>query len=104
MELKMKNIYLYGASDDCHEIEGDFGEFESYGDIEITFSREEWECKVVAKYTFDGDWGIEIVGELPAAPAPVIFHGIRGNEATATRNIKQAGAVIHLQVPDVLAV
>ena len=32
----MKNIYLYGASDDCHELESDFGaRAESYSGLNI---------------------------------------------------------------------
>lgn len=86
----MKNIYLYGASDDCHEVETDFGQrFESYGDIGIN--------EVVAHYEFDDDWGIELQGAIP--PTWVV-KAINGNAAKGFRYRKDAGVFIHIQVPE----
>ena len=54
----MKNIYLYGASDDCNECETDFaGDYESYYGIKINH--------IFAEYYFDGDWGIRLKGNIP---------------------------------------
>ena len=75
----MKNIYLYGASDDCHGIDTDFDSgFEGYGDIGINDIR--------AKYTYDGDWKIQLFGKLPAN--------------WKVKKIEGTSEFIHIQVPD----
>src|SRR4051794_16001993 len=75
----VKNIYLYGASDDLHEIETDYDRgYEGYGDMKINDLR--------AEYTYDGDWHIKLYGEKPPT------WKIRFIEGTST--------FIHIQVPD----
>lgn len=86
----MKNIYLYGASDDCMECETDFGiNAESYEGIKIN--------NVNVKYVFDDDWGIWLVGDVPKT---WVVRAIEANCATAARNRKYGGQFIHIQVPD----
>ena len=84
-----KNIYLYGASDDCCECESDFGDYESYSKIKINH--------VVAEYKFDGDWGIRLVGNVPET---WIVKCISGNCCSEYRDIDLAGQFIHIQIPD----
>ena len=86
----MKNIYLYGASDDCCELETDFGKSaESYSQLKIN--------NVVVDYLFDGDWGVKLVGKIPQGWK---VHAIRGNCASAFRDKENAGQFIHIQIPD----
>ena len=94
-EIKMKNVYLYGASDDCHEIETDFDSgFESYVDIRIKNSKNK---EVIAKYIFDGDWGVQLLGDIPKEWK---IKTIEGNCAVELRYKENAGNVIHIQIPD----
>jgi len=85
----MKNIYLYGASDDCHEVESDFGDYESYGRIKIN--------DIVAKYHYDGDWGIELIGDIPTTWK---VKTVSANAPPKYRWRDDAGQFIHIQVPD----
>jgi len=90
----MKHLYLYGCSDDCHEIEGDW-EFESYGDIELAPG-------LIAHYEYHGDWGIRLHGEVPPG---WIVKTICGNAPSAFREHlakdgQPAGQFIHIQIPD----
>lgn len=84
----MKNIYLYGASDDCCEIETDFdGGFEAYGNIGIN--------NIVAEYKYDSDWGIRLVGEIPSSWK---VRCITGN--SPFRYEENTGQFIHIQIPE----
>lgn len=75
----MKNIYLYGASDDCHELESDFGvSAESYSGLKIN--------DVFIDYKFDGDWKINIKGEFP--------------KTWIVKKIVGTSDFIHIQIPD----
>ena len=86
----MKNIYLYGASDDCHEVETDFDNgFESYGDLAIN--------QVRVHYQYDGDWGVELIGDVPPSWK---VHTIDGNAPSDFRHRTMAGQFIHIQVPE----
>ena len=86
----MKNIYLYGASDDCCELETDFGKSaESYSQLKIN--------DVIADYKFDGDWGIRLLGSVPETWK---VRAIQGNCAEDFRRLKNAGQFIHIQIPD----
>ncbi len=80
----MKDIYLYGLSDDCHEAQvfydhGTYELFESYGVMFIG--------NVIARYEFGGspDWKITLEGDIP--------------ESWTVRQPMDAG-FIHLRVPD----
>ena len=85
-----KNIYLYGASDDCCECETDFiGNYESYSKIKINH--------IIAEYKFDGDWGVKLTGDIPESWK---VHAIAGKCCRAYRDVKNAGQFIHIQVPD----
>lgn len=86
----MKNIYLYGASDDCCELESDFGvRAESYSNLKIN--------DVVVEYLFDGDWGVMLTGKIPSS---WIVRAIQGNCASDFRRKENAGQFIHIQIPD----
>jgi len=86
----MKNIYLYGASDDCCELETDFGKSaESYSNLKIN--------NVVVEYLFDGDWGVKLEGKIPTSWK---VRAIRGNCASAYRKLENAGQFVHIQIPD----
>lgn len=86
----MKNIYLYGASDDCCECETDFcGSYESYSKIKINH--------IVAEYCFDGDWGIQLVGQVPHTWR---VKYIEGNCYSKWRGQENAGQFIHIAIPD----
>ena len=75
----MKNIYLYGASDDCHELESDFGaSAESYSSLKID--------DVFVDYEYNGDWKINLRGELP--------------KSWVVKNIEGTSDFIHIQIPD----
>jgi len=75
----MKNLYLYGASDDCHELESDFGvRAESYSGLKID--------DVFVNYTFDGDWKINLKGNVP--------------KTWIVRKIEGTCDFIHIQIPD----
>ena len=85
----MKNIYLYGASDDCCELESDFGiSAESYSQLKIN--------KTVIDYKFDGDWGVRLLGDIPTTWK---VHTIRGNCASDFKDKENAGQFIHIQIP-----
>jgi len=86
----MKNIYLYGASDDCCELESDFGKrAESYSQLKIN--------DVIVDYKFDGDWGVRLVGEIPKSWK---VKTIQGNCASDFRGQENAGQFIHIQILD----
>jgi len=87
----MKNLYLHGASDDCREVSTDFNnDFESYGDIKIN--------GVLVHYEYNGDWGIELIGDIPST---WIVKGISGNAPRGFRwKEERAGQFIHIQIPD----
>lgn len=85
----MKNIYLYGASDDCMEVETDYGQnAESYVGIKLG--------PVDVHYVFDGDWGIWLEGEIPPT---WIVRSIRANCAEECRKKPHGGQFIHIQIP-----
>jgi len=86
----MKNLYLYGASDDCCECETDFNEdYESYCGIKIN--------EIEAHYYFDGDWGIKLIGDIPET---WIVRCINGNCCGKFRYQDFSGQFIHIQIPD----
>ena len=86
----MKNIYLYGASDDCCECETDFcGDYESYSKIKINH--------IIAEYQFDGDWGIRLIGSVPDT---WYVKCIEGNCCSECRGKENAGQFIHIVIPD----
>ena len=73
----MKNIYLYGASDDCREVETDFNDgFESYSDIQFFHD-------LIARYEYEGDWGIWLDGKIPHTWKVKV---IEGNAPQSVRN------------------
>ncbi len=86
----MKNIYLFGASDDCMECETDFdGEYESYVGIMIGDVR--------VHYAYDGDWSIWLEGEIPADWK---VHSCMGNaDYVKNRDKPHLGQFIHIQLP-----
>lgn len=87
----MKNIYLYGASDDCHEVETDFDYgFESYGNIKIN--------GVLITYTYDGDFGIGVEDSSELKHWKV--RAIEANSPRADHGYAYYGQFIHIQVPD----
>lgn len=91
----MKNLYLYGAQEDFHEIETDFGlACESVNDI-LIFNRT---GALIAHYEFEyGNWGIQLVGEIPK---DWIVRAIEGNAPPGFNNWEDAGQFIHIQIPD----
>jgi hypothetical protein len=91
----MRNMYLYGASDDCREIETDFGlDCESHEDIIIFHST----GAVIAHYVYvDGDWGVQIIGD---PPLNWIVKAIEANAPVGFRGYADAGQFIHIQIPD----
>lgn len=89
----MNQIYLYGASDDCHECETSWGGFESYRGFTVG--------PVTAHFVFDGDWGIWLEGDVPAT---WIVKSIRGNCTSDVRDKPHAGQFIHIQVPEKVAI
>ncbi len=92
----MKHIYLFGASDDCHEVETSWGEdFEGYGDILIGLGGLH---TLRCRYVYDGDWGIEVIGDIPKS---VIAKFITGNDPIRKEN---SGQFVHLQVPESVTV
>jgi len=75
----MKNIYLYGASDDLHELDSDCGiQAESSSGLKIN--------DVFIDYKYDGDWKINLKGEFPPT--------------WIARKIEGTSEFIHIQVPD----
>lgn len=87
----MKNIYLYGASDDCHEIETDFDTgFESYVDIQLKKG-------LIARYNFGCCFSIWLDGKIPKSWKVKV---IRGNAEYELADKFDAGEFIHIQVPD----
>jgi len=90
--MSVKNIYLYGASDDLGELESDFGV-----SAEVSPSIGVKVNDMHFKYVFDGDWGVYLdSGDLPEGWK---LHTIHGNTAIACRRKENAGMVIHLQIP-----
>jgi len=89
----MKNLYLFGHSDDCSEVESDCGvSHESYGDIIIN--------GVLFRYVFDGDWGI--YPDSPSAiPETWTVFPIESNTAVEVRRKELGGACLHIQIPEV---
>lgn len=86
----MKNIYLYGASDDCSELETDFRKSaESYGQLKIN--------NILVDYYFDGDWGVQLIGKIPATWK---VKAIEGNCCGKFRGQRNSGQFIHIQIPD----
>ena len=95
----MRNIYLYGASDDCMEVEtdipgtrgtgGPYDAYESYEGIQLG--------PVRVHYVFDGDWGIWLEGDVPATWK---VRSIEANYASDVRGKPHAGQFIHIQIPD----
>lgn len=89
----MKNIYLYGASDDLAELDSDFGLREETSP-ELGFKIND----MVFGYEFDGDWGVYLKeGEVPADWK---LFAVNGNVASNLRRKPNAGLVIHLQAPE----
>lgn len=89
----MKNIYLYGASDDLAELDSDFGLREETSP-EFGFKIND----MVFEFEFDGDWGVHLKeGEVPAGWK---VYGIDGNTASKFRRLKNAGVAIHIQAPE----
>lgn len=89
----MKNIYLYGASDDLAELDSDFGLREETSP-ELGFKINDMEFA----FEFDGDWGVCL--EKGSVPDGWKLFGIDGNTASKFRRLPNAGLVIHLQAPD----
>lgn len=90
----MKNMWLYGMSDDCREIETDFGlREERYDDIAIFHNT----GVLIAHYEFDGDWGIQLIGEIPKTWQ---VKAITANAPFWFRDYDDAGQFIHVQMPD----
>ena len=86
----MKNIYLYGASDDCRELDSDFGaRAESYSNLKVN--------DVLVEYRFDGDWGVRLVGDIPS---DWVVFPVEGNCASDFRREENAGQFLHIQIPD----
>lgn len=77
----MKNLYIYGASDDLHEVDSDFGtKDEFYGDAMLNKARITWNYD-------SGDWKITIdEGNLP--------HDWKVKRISGTSD------VIHIQIPE----
>jgi len=87
----MKNIYFYGASDDCHEIDTDYGKsWESYTGFKLKYLDKETDVD----YTYDGDFSI-FISETGTLPASWKWKFIKGN---ANRGYSQ---FVHLQIPDI---
>lgn len=75
----MKNVYIYGQSDDCHEVESDFGlGDEFYSDAMLNTLKIHWE--------YDGDWKITTTGKIPDG---WVLHKIDGTSQ-----------VVHVQIPN----
>ena len=75
----MKNVYIYGHSDDCHEVESDFGlRDEFYSDAMLNTLKIHWE--------YDGDWKITTTGKIPDG---WVLHKIDGTSQ-----------VVHVQIPN----
>ena len=79
----MKNLYLYGASDDLYEVESDFGlSDEFYNNFVIKF----FSTELLAEYRYDGDWHIGIFGDIP--------------KGWIVRKISGTSDFIHIQTPE----
>ena len=52
---------------------------------------------IVAKFEFDGDWGIKLIGDIPKTWK---VKTISANAPPAFRRRDNAGQFIHIQVPD----
>ena len=92
----MKNVWLYGASDDCHEVETDFGQdTESYSDIAVLVGGKPVGLDI--HYVFDGDWGIELRGRVPESWT---VKAISANAPEGFRWREDAGQFLHIQIPD----
>jgi hypothetical protein len=76
----MKNMYLYGASDDLCEMESDFGiEEEFVGDA--LFNEQ-----LKFRWRYDGDWHIDAFGTIP--------------DGWKVRKISGTSDFIHIQIPE----
>lgn len=89
----MRDIYLYGASDDCMEcdvwLDGTVQRgWESYVGIMLN--------EVRVQYVFDGDWGIWLEGDVPSS---WIVRSFRANCADDARRKPFGGQFIHIQIP-----
>ena len=76
----MKNLYIYGDSDDRHEVNSDFGVDDEFtGDAMLNQARITWK--------YHGDWKITIEeGNLPTT--------------WKVKKIKGTSDFIHIQIPD----
>ena len=96
----MLDVYLYGASDDCCEIETSDENLrhENYGDIDILWVHNMGDCgTVTAHYVYEDDWGVQIQGDIPEDWR---IKCIDANTARSLRRKENAGQFIHMQVPD----
>ena len=84
----MKNIYLYGASDDLREIDTDFdvGYESDHGDIDICLGGVT--IATVEYHYRNGDWEIEVNDENRLPPDFIVT------------TIRSVSTFIHIQVPD----
>lgn len=83
------DFYLYGASDDCMEIESSGGCWESYYGLTVGGVR--------VHYDFDGDWGIWLEGDIPES---WVIKSIRANCSHNVRGKPHYGQFIHIRTPD----
>lgn len=86
----MKHIYIYGASDDLHEIETDFDNGEEFvGDAEIyEFGTSN---RLLVNWEYDGDWHISVTPNEMTGGLP---------KGWSVRKIEGTSDFIHVQVPD----
>ena len=75
----MKNLYIYGHSDDCHEVDSDFGlRDEFYSDAMLNTIRIHWD--------YNSDWNINLSGETPSC--------------WIVKKISGTSDFVHIQIPD----